>query len=98
MNTEVKKNLALIEDFFDILSQEHKVKKIGIFGSVAKNSYTKDSDIDILVEFSQPVSLFAFIELENFLSKSLKRKVDLVTKNALKPAIKKDVLKEVLYV
>ncbi|OGY54754.1 MAG: nucleotidyltransferase [Candidatus Buchananbacteria bacterium RIFCSPLOWO2_01_FULL_56_15] len=98
MNGELKKSLTIINQKFDSLKKDYGVKKIGVFGSFVSGRPRKDSDIDILVEFSQPVSLFEFIEVEDFLSKALKRKVDLVTKNALKPAIKKDVLNEVVYV
>ena len=56
------------------------------------------SDIDMLVEFSKPVGFFKFIELEEFLGKLTGKKVDLVTKKALKPAIKNEILQEVSYV
>jgi predicted nucleotidyltransferase len=73
------------------------VKAIGVFGSVARSEQKKYSDLDVIVEFSEPVGFFKFIELEYFLSRVLKRKVDLVTKNALKPAIKQNVLKQTVY-
>jgi predicted nucleotidyltransferase len=50
-----------------------------------------------LVEFSETVGLFKFIQLEDFLSKELDVKVDLVMKDGLKPLIKEQVLKEVVY-
>ena len=56
------------------------------------------SDIDILVELERPIDFFLFIELEEFLSKILQSKVDLVIKKALKPQIKEFILKEVEYV
>ncbi|MBU1165256.1 nucleotidyltransferase family protein [Patescibacteria group bacterium] len=98
MSNEFKKNIKIINQNFDSLKKDYSVKRIGIFGSFASGKQKPNSDIDILVDFSEPVGLFKFVELENFLSKTLKRKVDLVTKNALKSAIKKDVLKEVVYV
>ena len=54
--------------------------------------------MDILVTFSETPSLFKFIELENFLSDNLGIKVDLVMRDALKPAIKKRILSEVIKV
>ncbi len=98
MSEEFKKNLKIINQNLDSLKADYGVKRIGVFGSFVNGRPRKDSDIDILVEFSKPVSFFEFIEAQDFLSKALKRKVDLVTKNALKSAIKKDVLKEVVYV
>ena len=71
---------------------------MGVFGSFARGDQRKNSDIDILVEFSKPIGFFEFIDLENHLARALDRKVDLVTKNALKPAIKDNVLKETIYV
>lgn len=80
------------------LSKKYHIKSIGIFGSVAKNEANKNSDVDILVEFKSPVGFFDFIRLENDLSKTVERKVDLVTKNALKPTIKEDILQSTIYV
>ena len=74
------------------------MKEIGVFGSVARGDETEKSDIDILVSFNMPIGFFDFIRLEDFLSKLLGAKVDLVCKRALKPVIKDDILKEVIYV
>lgn len=74
------------------------VKNIGLFGSVVDKTNKESSDIDILVEFSAPVGFFKFIDLEEVLSKMLGKKVDLVTKKALKPAIKEAILQETIYV
>lgn len=80
------------------LKDKYHVKKVGIFGSFAVDKQEKESDIDILVEFDSPVGFFDFIRLENFLSEKLHRKVDLISKKALKPVIKDDILKETIYV
>ena len=79
------------------LEQEFKVKEIGIFGSYVKGEQKKRSDIDILVEFKEPIGLFRFIELEEYLEKLLGVKVDLVSKKALKPRIGEYIMKEVVY-
>ena len=97
MSKELKKNLKLINNNLNNLGEFYNVKRIGVFGSVVKGKQTRNSDIDILVEFSKPVGFFKFIELEDELSKILKRKVDLATKKALKPSVKKEVLKDVIY-
>lgn len=97
MTKELRNNLRVINDHRAILSQKYHVKEIGIFGSFAKGTHTKTSDIDVLVEFSRPVGFFKFIGLENYLSTLTKKKVDLVTKQALKPVIKSDILREVIY-
>jgi predicted nucleotidyltransferase len=81
-----------------ILKEKYHVKKMGVFGSFARGEENKKSDIDILVEFDSPIGFFDFIRLENYLSRALHKKVDLVSTRALKLAVKKDVLKEVIYV
>lgn len=81
-----------------LLKEKYHVKKIGIFGSFVRGDQNKRSDVDILVEFKSPIGFFEFIRLENFLSHILHRKVDLVSKKAVKPAVKKEIFKEVQYV
>ena len=78
------------------LKNEFKVKSLGVFGSYIRQDHTSTSDIDLLVTFSEPPSLFQFIELENQLSEKLGIKVDLVMKSALKPGIKEHILNEVI--
>ena len=80
------------------VAREYSVKTIGVFGSVARSEETEQSDIDLLVEFSQPVGFVTFMRLEHFLSEQLGARVDLVTSDSLKPVIRQDVLAEVIYV
>lgn len=90
--------IASLKNIKEDLSQRFAVKEIGIFGSVAREEQTDASDIDLLVEFTQPVSLVTFMRLEFYLSDILGNKVDLVTFDSLKPFIQQDVLSEVIYV
>lgn len=94
MGKQLEKYIDIIQAHQDVLEKEYNVKKIGIFGSYAKGKQRKKSDIDIIIEFSKTPGLFEFIRLELFLEKILKRKVDLVTKKALKSSMKKTVLRE----
>lgn len=80
------------------LTENFKVEEIGIFGSYVKHEQKQTSDIDILVEFVEPVGLLSFVKLKNHLSELLGIEVDLVMKNALRPRIGKRILKEVVYV
>jgi len=80
-----------------ILEEKYKVKEIGIFGSYVRGEQTKNSDLDILVDFYEVPDLFTFVELNNLLSKALKIRVDLVMKSALKPYIGKIILQEAIY-
>jgi len=96
---------GLLEEIKEIL-EKHKeelrdrygVKEIGLFGSLVRGEMKKDSDVDILVEFERPIGLFKFLELEEYLGNLIGRKVDLVSKKALKPHIGRYILKEVIYV
>ncbi len=81
----------------EVLEKNFGVDKIGLFGSYLRGEASEKSDIDILVEFKKPIGFLKFIKLENYLSKVLNKKVDLVTKKALKPLIRKEILKEALY-
>jgi predicted nucleotidyltransferase len=78
-------------------SKEYGVKSLAIFGSVARNEETEESDIDILIEFGQPVGLFEFVRIKDQLEKLLNRPVDLVTPEALKKQLKEQILKEAIY-
>lgn len=80
------------------LEERFKVKTIGFFGSYVRGEQKKNSDLDVLVDFYEPPSLFGFIELEDFLSRKLGVKVDLVMRDALKPRIKESILNEAIYV
>ena len=80
-----------------ILFSEYSVKEIGIFGSYANETHTEESDIDILVEFDKPIG-WKFFSLELYLEKIFGKKVDLVTKNALKDQIKIQIMNQLEYV
>lgn len=98
MSKQLKTSIALINANLGKLRSEYNIKSIAIFGSLAKGKQRKNSDVDIVVEFYEPIGFFKFMELEFFLTKLLKKKVDLVTKKALKPIIKQDILKSAVYV
>jgi uncharacterized protein len=84
-----------LQKLYPELKQKYLVVKLGIFGSYARNEQREGSDLDILVAFSEPPSLFKYIELENLISDSLGVKVDLVMEDAIKPGLKERILKEV---
>jgi len=87
-----------LEELKPMLRERFKVENIGFFGSYVRGEQKKKSDLDVLVEFYEPISLFQFIELEDLLSEKLGVKVDLVSKKALRPGIGQCILKEVIYV
>ncbi|MCE2861990.1 MAG: hypothetical protein RIR76_2126 [Verrucomicrobiota bacterium] len=70
------------------------VSRLSLFGSAARGEMDESSDIDLLVEFDRVPGFFKFVELEDLLSKVLRRKVDLVLRQALRPRIGQRVLAE----
>lgn len=89
--------LKKLSDLKPILHRDYSVKAIGLFGSFSDDSYTGDSDIDILVEFERPIG-WRYFSLVIYLENIFGRKIDLVTKNALKEQIMDRILKQVKYV
>lgn len=94
---KLEKIEKLVKENKVLLTKQFKVKEIGIFGSVVRGEGKETSDVDILVEFVEPIGLFKFLELEEYLSDLIGRKVDLVSKKALKPRIGKHILREVAF-
>jgi len=80
------------------LKSRFKVKEIGIFGSYVRETQSKISDVDILVEFKESISLLDLVKLENFLTSLLEVKVDLVPKEDIRMELKERILKEAIYV
>jgi predicted nucleotidyltransferase len=79
------------------LSRRYKVRRIGVFGSWAKGNAKPKSDIDVLVELSEPIGL-ELIDLKDYLETLLGRDVDLVTVAALRASMRDAILAEVVYV
>jgi len=91
---DIEKNLKKYKTF---LKEKCKVKKIGIFGSYSRGEATLDSDVDILIEFFEPLG-WEFFDLKEFLEEVLSKKVDLVTESGLRPQMKDKILKKVIYI
>ncbi len=79
------------------LSERFAVSKIGLFGSVLRDDYTANSDIDIIVDFSRPVGI-EFIDLAEFLESKFHRRVDLVSKNGINSKFFDLIKSEIQYV
>lgn len=89
--------LNKLSDLKPILYKDYSVKQIGLFGSFSDDSNTDESDIDLLVEFEKQIG-WKYFSLEIYLENVFGRKIDLVTKNALKEQIKDNILSQVKYV
>jgi len=80
-----------------VLTDKFHVRSIGYFGSYSTGQQNEQSDLDLLVEFSEPVG-WEFFTLERFLEQTMGLRVDLVTRNSLKEQIKESILKQVQYI
>jgi predicted nucleotidyltransferase len=92
--SDIEKTLRTLKP---LLSEKYKVERIGYFGSYARGEQTDDSDIDILVEFRQPLG-WAFFDLQDLLEEKLQKKVDLVSNRALKEQLRETILHQTRYV
>ena len=89
--------LQKLSELKPYLKKEFFVKEIGVFGSFATNTFNQNSDIDILIELEKPIG-WKFFSLEIYLEKVFGRKIDLVTKSAIKKQIKEQILSQVQFV
>ncbi len=94
---KIKEIEKILNEHKAILNEKFKVKEIGIFGSYVKGEQKKSSDLDILVEFKETISLLDLAGLEVYLTELLKIKVDVVPKEDLRPELKKEILMETIY-
>ncbi len=95
---KTRKEIArLLRAHLPELRRRYHVRRIGIFGSVARKEQGPRSDLDLLVEYTTPPSLLELVALNRHLSELTGEKVDLVPRSALKPAYRRTVLSEVVY-
>jgi predicted nucleotidyltransferase len=87
----------ILENLKPELSEKFHVSSIGIFGSVARNEMRIDSDLDIIVDFDQPIGI-GFIDLANFLETKVNRSVDLVSRKGVKQPYFEATEKDIIYV
>ncbi len=74
--------------------QHHRIKKAALFGSSVRGEMREDSDIDILVEIEDNISLLDFVGIKLELEEILRRKVDLVEYSTIKPFLKEKIIRE----
>lgn len=91
MNPKVAVDKGRVADF----CRRHHVRRLALFGSVLRDDFRPDSDVDVLVEFEPGAFVgFGIVDMEDELSEILGRKVDLVTVRALNHRIRERVLRE----
>lgn len=89
---------AILKDHKAEVMKKYRVREIGVFGSFVRGEQKRGSDVDIVVTFVGIPDVFRYMELEDYLRKLLRKKVDLVRKEAIRPELKKRILKEIVYV
>lgn len=90
---ETKKQL---HDLKPVLKAKYKVETIEIFGSYARRGQTPQSDIDLLVTYSEAPDIVGVNNIKRLLRRKLGVKVDIVSKKYINPLIKEKILKEAI--
>lgn len=88
--------IKILKELKPSLKQDYPVKEIGLFGSYSDDTFSDDSDIDLLVELEKPIG-WKFLTLGIYLEKVFNKKIGLVTKNALREQMKDRILNQVIY-
>lgn len=88
--------LATLRRHKDEFRTQYAVRSLGVFGSYVRGEASVDGDVDQLVEYDEPPSLFQFVRFQRWLSDLLGIPVDLVMRSALRPAIGEVILAEVV--
>jgi hypothetical protein len=98
LNNKFLDILNILKQYRNFLKDKYKVKEIGIFGSFVRGEAKKRSDIDIIVDFYEVPDLLEFINLERYLQRILRKKIDLIRKPTLRKELKKKILREVIFI
>ena len=93
---DLSRLLEILRQELPKLKKEYSIETLEVFGSYVRAEEQTTSDLDLLVTFSELPGLFKYIEFENRLSDILGVKVDLVMKDALKPAIGRQIINEAM--
>jgi len=91
---------AVLKEHKAEVVQKYRAREIGIFGSFVRGEQKRRSDIDILVEFDSGdiPGLLKLIEMEIYFEKLFRKKIDVVIKSGIRPELKNNILKEVIYI
>jgi predicted nucleotidyltransferase len=83
-----------LRELMPVLREKYAVETLEVFGSYVRGEQTGKSDVDVLVTFRKPYSLWELIDVERFLRRKLHVRVDLVPKDGVKSALKDRILSE----
>ena len=79
------------------LVDKYHISSLGLFGSIVRDDFTPSSDIDIIVDFSQPIGI-EFVDLADYIENKLQKKIDLVSRKGIKPKYYQAIEQEIIYV
>lgn len=74
------------------------IKSLSLFGSIARDETHAESDIDVLVEFDGKATFDRYMDLKFYLEDLLGRRIDLVTRKALRPSLRPTIEREAVRV
>ena len=95
MNTAI---INKLKELKPVLKEKYGIEKFAVFGSVAKGTDTKDSDVDIAILEDSENSFFLLLKAKNYLEKQLKKPIDIGDFNTMKTFIKNRIKKDFIYV
>jgi len=82
-----------------LLRERFGVAEVALFGSLARGEAGPDSDVDVLVDFSRPITLFDLVAVQQYLEQCLDgRKVDVVPRDSIHPEFSHSILEEAVNV
>lgn len=89
--------MAILRQYLDEKSTLYGIAKMGIFGSVARNEQTEDSDVDVYVEMTKP-DLFAMVHIKEDLQNLFGKSVDIVRlRENMSPLLLNQIRKDGIY-
>jgi predicted nucleotidyltransferase len=104
MATQRKTKVTSVEEIREIIDQhrpelksQFHVDQIAVFGSYARGTQKKRSDIDFLITFDRAISLFDHVDLTIYLKELMGCKVDIIPHDNLRPELREYVLKDLVY-
>ena len=98
MRPQKNRILSILKEHTPILFEKYGITRIGIFGSVARDDASIESDVDIVYEMRRP-NLFTVVHLQKELENILQCSVDLVRyRKRMNPLLKKRIEKDSIYV
>ncbi len=95
--SELNQIKSIIEGLKPHLTKRYHVNRIGLFGSIVKEDFSGDEEVDIIVDFKKPIG-DGIMELTEFLEEKINYKVGLITKGSIDRAYLKEIKKEIVYI